>query len=241
VRLLVDVLSPGSAILNRAREAHWILLALALFFLGLSLELAHDVLFDLDDRDEVQAWDERILQLVAAHRSGALTKSMIDVTALGSVTVIALMGIVLVGVFLLIRDRLAILQLALASLGAGVWTWTFKAFAERPRPSVVPPLVEAWGDSFPSGHSLASAALYLTFATMAGRHLPSWRHAVALQGLAALVIACVAFSRVYLGVHYPSDVLSGALFGAAWAYLVAGGVGWLGAARAEPHMTPKLD
>ncbi len=208
------------ATLERAR--HWLYLALGLFLTGLFVKLSHNVLYDAEDRSWIQHWDNVVLLFIAEHRSGPVTASLIDITALGSVTIVSLIGFVFLTVFYLLRDKCGILQLVLASFGAGFWTWAFKSFVERPRPTIVTQLVEVTGHSFPSGHSLAAAALYFTFATMAGKHFGSWPRALALQGLAALVIVSVAFSRVYLGVHYPSDVISGALFGAAWAYLVAG-------------------
>ncbi len=202
----------------------WFLLALALSFVGLFLKFAHNVLYDADDRSWIENWDNIILLIIAKFRSITLTAIMIDITALGSVTLIAMIATVFFVAFYLLRDFSGIFQLALAAVGAGFWTWIFKDFAERPRPMIVPQLVYVSGYSFPSGHSLAAAALYFTFATMAAKHFRSWKHALALQVLAALVISFVAFSRVYLGVHYPSDVVSGALFGTAWAYFVAGAI-----------------
>lgn len=208
------------------RAKHWLLLALGLFLAGLFLKLAHNVLYDSEDMAWIQRWDNAALLFVSAHRSGALTTAMIDITALGSITIVALIAFIFLVVFYLLRDKFGILQLALASVGAGFWTWAFKHFVERPRPTIIAQLVAVTGNSFPSGHALASATLYFTFATMAGKHFESWRRALALQALAAIGILGVAFSRVYLGVHYPSDVLSGALFGAAWAYFLAGAVAW---------------
>ncbi len=202
----------------------WFLLALALGLAGVFLKFAHNVLYDSDDRSWIQNWDNIILLTIANFRSVTLTATMIDITALGSITLIGMIAAVFFVAFYLLRDFAGIVQLALAAVGAGFWTWIFKDFAERPRPTIIPQLVYVSGYSFPSGHSLAAAALYFTFATMAAKHFKSWKHALALQFLAALVISCVAISRVYLGVHYPSDVLSGALFGTAWAYFVAGAI-----------------
>ena len=75
---------------------------------------------------------------------------------------------------------------------------------------------------------------------MAGKHFGSLKRALAVQLLAGLVVLAVAFSRVYLGVHYPTDVVSGVLFGAAWAYFVAGAIAWIGA-RSRRANAAKVD
>lgn len=205
---------------------HWLLLAQAFLLSGLFIKLAHNVLYDIEDQSWILHWDNKILVSISEMRMGPLTSSMIDITALGSITIVALMTIVFFIISLMRRDHLGILQLGIASIGAGVWTWIFKHFAERPRPTIVSQLVSVSGHSFPSGHSLTAAALYFTFAIMLGQRMISWKYSATLQLLASLIIVCVAFSRVYLGAHYPSDVLSGVLFGAAWAYFVAGAIAW---------------
>ncbi len=225
---IVTELQKKNGLVNQATARHWLLLAVGLFLAGTFLNISYDVLLDRDDKAEIQRWDEKILVFVANHRQPAVTASMVDLTSLGSATIVALVTAVFFWGFLFLKDYWGIAQLALASIGAASWTWLFKHFAERPRPSIVAKLIDAEGFSFPSGHSVSAAALYVTFATIAGRHFASWRHRLALQILAAGVIGCVAFSRVYLGVHYPSDVFSGALFGASWAYLVAGTLGFVG-------------
>lgn len=237
---LLRSLKKGRALLELASARHWLLLSLALFLSGLALKLAYNVLFDVDDKSWIQALDNETLLLVSQLRNNVLTASMVDITALGSATLVTLIGVVFFTAFWLMRDAFGIVQLVLAAAGAGVWSKLFKHFAERPRPTIVEQLVEVTGHSFPSGHTLASAALYITFATMAGRHVKGWRVAMAFQVLAGFVIACVAFSRVYLGVHYPSDVLSGALLGAAWAYFVAGALGFASARAAARKATKSV-
>jgi len=212
---------------------HWLLLAQAFLLTGIFIKVAHNVLFDIEDRGWIQYWDNRILVLISELRTGVLTSGMIDITALGSITIVVLITIVFFIISYMLKDYLGILQLGIASLGAGFWTWTFKHFVERPRPTIVSQLVSVSGHSFPSGHSLTAAALYFTFAIMLGQRMISWKHSVTLQFLASLIIICVAISRVYLGAHYPSDVLSGALFGAAWAYFVAGTIAWKNARESK--------
>jgi undecaprenyl-diphosphatase len=166
--------------------------------------------------------DHAILFWFARHRSPWLTSMMIDVTALGSVTIVTLVTVLAFAILLAVRDGRGALQLAVASAGTSLRTLVAKSFIERSRPTEVEHLVNVSGFSYPSGHSLAAAALYLTIAIMAERHLRSGPFRVALMVGAIFLIVMVALSRVYLGVHYPSDVLSGVCLGAAWALILTG-------------------
>jgi undecaprenyl-diphosphatase len=80
--------------------------------------------------------------------------------------------------------------------------------------------VEVSGFSYPSGHSLAATSFYLLLMFLAWQYYTSWRSRVVLLGCTALLIGAVCFSRLYLGVHYPSDLVSGMCFGAAWVFLL---------------------
>ena len=171
---------------------------------------------------EVRGLDSSILHAVAQMRRPWLTGIAMDVTALGSLTLVALISAIALFIFLSLKDRPAAWQLLLTSVGAGIWTVITKNVIERPRPEDVTHLVQVSGFSYPSGHSLVSASLYLTIAILAARHLPTTKSRVLVLSLAIVIISLVGLSRVYLGVHYPSDVASGLSLGAAWALLLAG-------------------
>jgi undecaprenyl-diphosphatase len=171
---------------------------------------------------EVRGLDSSILTAVAKMRRPWLTGIAVDITALGSITLVTLISAIALCILLSLKDRPAAWQLFLNSVGAGIWTELTKNIIERARPEEVTHLVQDSGFSYPSGHSLASASLYLTVAILAGHHLPT-KGRVLVFCLAAIIVSLVGMSRVYLGVHYPSDVASGVLLGAAWALLLAGG------------------
>lgn len=172
--------------------------------------------------NEVHNLDSSILAAVVRIRRPWITGMAADVTALGSITLVTLISVVALCLLFSLKDSMAAWQLVLNSVGAGIWTEITKNFIERTRPDDISHFVQVSGFSYPSGHSLASASLYLTIAILAARHLPTKRGRVLLFGLAIAVILLVAMSRVYLGVHYTSDVASGASLGIAWALLLAG-------------------
>jgi undecaprenyl-diphosphatase len=189
-------------------------MALTLFFLGLFFEMT----YELHDGGGIESLDRRILLAIAAHRTAALNGPAVDVTALGSSTVIALLattGVLILG--WLNGDRWGAAYLGLGSLGAGLGSAILKQLIARPRPTIIPRLVEVSESSYPSGHSFAATSFYLLLMFLAFRRYRSARARGVLAACAFVVIAGVCASRLYLGVHYPSDVLGGALLGAAWA------------------------
>jgi undecaprenyl-diphosphatase len=171
---------------------------------------------------EVSGVDRTILIGFAKARTPGLTVMAVDLTALGSVTLVVLISAVALWVLLLLKDRMGALHLVAASVGAGILTSTIKNYIDRPRPEEVTQLIQVSGFSYPSGHSLAAAALYLTVAILVCRHLQRTGHQIAILTMTAAIILLVGTSRIYLGVHYPSDVASGISLGTAWALLLAG-------------------
>jgi undecaprenyl-diphosphatase len=171
---------------------------------------------------EVSGVDRGIMLQVAKFRTPSLTRAAIDVTALGSTAMVILLSGFALLMLLAMRDRRSALQLLLASAGSGILTLVTKNMIERARPVDVTHLIVVSGFSYPSGHSVSTSALYLTIAIIGCRYVQRTR-ARATMVLAAFVVSVlVASSRVYLGVHYATDVLSGLLLGAAWALLLTG-------------------
>jgi undecaprenyl-diphosphatase len=191
--------------------------AMAIMCLALFIRLT----FSITSNGNVQNFDESILRWVETLRTPFMNSMMLDITALGGLALTIVLGLLAVALFLLSRDALAAVHLIITSAGGffiSMWT---KSLISRPRPSIIPQLIHASGFSYPSGHSITSAAIYLTMAILACRHFKSYPARIILLSLAGIMIALISFSRIYLGVHYPSDTMSGALLGLAWALITA--------------------
>jgi membrane-associated phospholipid phosphatase len=133
-----------------------------------------------------------------------------------------LVVVVFVAALLLWRRGLVMdaLYVVLAFVGAEVITFGMKQGFRRERPFFEDPLATASSFSFPSGHALVSLSVYGSIAIVLARHAPSRRAAVAVLAFAAVWVAAIGFSRLYLGVHFLSDVLAGLAAGAAWLALL---------------------
>jgi membrane-associated phospholipid phosphatase len=151
------------------------------------------------------------------HHAGASVTALAHVSSVaGSAQVLAALALT-AGVWLLARRRVLDAALvALALVGAEVLNAVLKNLFERPRPSISDPLATAAGFSFPSGHAMASMALFATLAVVLTRGR-SARTRLAAFSMAAAVVGAIGLSRVYLGVHYPTDVAAGWSAGLAWA------------------------
>lgn len=203
--------------------------ALLLLVLGIGLTIAsallarwiaHEVL-----EKETQAFDERMLLRIdaAKERFGkyrpALENTMTEITALGSPTVLALLSLGAVGYLALARRRGEALLAAAVAGGSAALNGALKHWIERPRPALFAH-GHVYTSSFPSGHSMSSMAIYLSLGIFLARLAPTWSARVFATAFAIVVALLVAFSRLYEGVHYPTDVAAGALLGLAYALAV---------------------
>lgn len=152
---------------------------------------------------------------------GWLQEAASDITSLGSATVLSLMTIAAAGFLLLVGKPRAAVGLTVAVVGGGLLSSALKAGLDRHRPDVVLHLVQVRSGSFPSGHAMLATITYLTLGVMLARVQPKSRVRVYLLSWAVLLSLLVGASRVYLGVHWPTDVLAGWCLGAAWALLCA--------------------
>jgi undecaprenyl-diphosphatase len=140
-----------------------------------------------------------------------------DITALGGYTIITLAAILAFIYLAMLGQWLSAKLLVLSLAGATIVNNLLKFGFDRPRPDFVAHLVEVQSASFPSGHAMLSAIAYLSFGALLAGALPSRRAKVYVLSVAVLLTALIGISRVYLGVHWPSDVLAGWCLGAAWA------------------------
>lgn len=146
-----------------------------------------------------------------------LEEAVRDITALGSAPVLVIAVLAVVGFLALAKAwRPAIFTLA-ASGGGLILSSLLKYTVDRPRPDLVPHGNLVYTSSFPSGHSMMSAVVYLTLAALVTRLIQRKRLKGYALGVAVILTLLVGVSRVYLGVHWPSDVLAGWAAGAAWA------------------------
>jgi undecaprenyl-diphosphatase len=165
-----------------------------------------------------------------------------DITALGSFSVLTLITIAVLGYLALMRRAGTAVFVLAAVAGGALISSLLKAGIGRPRPDLVSQLVDVSTLSFPSGHAMASAATYLTLGTLLARVLPSRRLRVYVLTIAVAVTLLVGVSRIYLGVHWPSDVLAGWCAGAAWAmlcWLIARWFG-MGGGSGRQHRNPQV-
>jgi undecaprenyl-diphosphatase len=148
-----------------------------------------------------------------------LKTTAIDITALGGVTVLTLVTVLIVGYLIADRKAYVSLFVAAAIASGALVSSGLKAFFVRARPEVVPHLVEVTSASFPSGHAMNSAMVYLTLAALVARSQKLVTVRLYLLSIAILLTMLVGTTRVYLGVHWPSDVIAGWCIGAIWAVL----------------------
>jgi undecaprenyl-diphosphatase len=195
-------------------------LALVILLLGFAQ------LSDLVLEGDTQHFDERVLSALRSDDDPGrpvgpvwLHEAAIDVTALGGGWVLGLVVLAIVGFLALQGMRRTALFVAVSTIGGWVLNGLLKEVFQRPRPEVVPHLREVLTLSFPSGHAMTSAAVYLTLGALLMRIATRRATKIYCMAMAMLLTVLVGSSRVYLGVHYPTDVLAGWLAGLSWALL----------------------
>jgi undecaprenyl-diphosphatase len=173
-----------------------------------------------------QRFDERIIRALRRPDDPATPIGPIwmeevgrDITALGGVPLILLITGSVVG-FLALDRKFGAMWFVLGATASGfAVSSALKAVFRRPRPEVVPHLMQAYSSSFPSGHSMMSAVVYLTLGVLLAGLVHQRRLKFYFLSLAVLLTVLVGVSRVYMGVHYPTDVLAGWTAGLVWAVL----------------------
>ncbi len=169
---------------------------------------------------ETQQFDEWMIRILREHEGPAWLQEVgRDLTALGGVAVMAVVTAAVAG-YLLLCKKYSAMWLVLVATGGGLLLSTaLKHFIDRDRPSLVEYKSMVYTSSFPSGHSMMAAVVYLTLGSLLARIMPGRLLKLYFLILAMVLTALVGVSRVYLGVHWPTDVLAGWCGGLVWALL----------------------
>lgn len=205
----------------------------ALFAVSLSV-LAFLAVADEVREGETRAFDEAVMLALRNPADHAdpigpawFEAAVKDITALGGNTVLTLMTVCTVLYLLMMRQRGAALMVTVSVGGGTVLNLLLKHGFDRPRPDLVAHGVDVFTLSFPSGHAMLSAITYLTLGALLARVQTRRRGRAFFLVLAVILTVLVGSSRVYLGVHWPTDVLAGWAAGAAWAVLCWSVAWWL--------------
>ncbi len=171
-------------------------------------------------------FDEWAVRVVRDPRNAAeligppwLAQTAMDITALGGPTVMVLATMAVVGYLVLERRYGAMWLVLIATSGGSALVLILKQVVNRPRPMLVPHLTSGPMASFPSGHSTMAAVVYLTLGTLLARLMRRKRLKLYFVMVAMVLTLLVGVSRVFLGVHYPTDVLGGWTLGLVWAVI----------------------
>jgi undecaprenyl-diphosphatase len=196
----------------------------ALLFAGsawLFIELADDAPEGdyLDYERTMMLWFRHGHDLTDPLGPAWLQYAAMDLTALGGAPVLLLVTLGVVGFLFMQGKRVGALLTATAIFSGWGLAHALKEVFARERPDFVPHLVEVSTMAFPSGHSMMSAVVYLTLGAMAARQTKRKRERAFVLGCACLLVLIIGVTRLFLGVHFPTDVLAGWSLGLSWALL----------------------
>jgi membrane-associated phospholipid phosphatase len=205
-------------VVDRLRAFGLPLLA-ALLVLALSLWAFAQIVDEQIVEGETRT-DERLAEWLHGRATEPFTEVFRTITWTGNFTTLLVVTLVAAGIFWRRRERTDAVFVVLALLGAQVLSTGMKLGFRRDRPFFPDPLATESTFSFPSGHALVSLAVYGSIALVLARHLSTRTRRAVLLGVTALLVLAIGFSRLYLGVHFLSDVLAGYAAGVAWLALL---------------------
>ena len=198
--------------------ALYLIAVLLVLFAGISWAVSHDYSRALD------------VAAILSLRNGLdaigpvwMAETARDVTSLGSVVVVCLIVAAFAGYLFLSGRRNSAILVLVAAVGGLMLNDLLKIIFDRPRPDLSLPSIRVFTSGFPSGHAALSTAAYFIMASLIAQRTPSVQLKRYIMATATLLVLLIGMSRVYLGVHYPTDVLAGWCVGASWALVC-----WLG-------------
>lgn len=164
--------------------------------------------------------DIRLMNLIAAYRSLAIAKILLLFTYLGNWQIMVTLGIIIVVILRLLKERRKLFFFIIGLIGSGLFYNLLKLIFHRQRPEAVFSLIVQNGYSFPSGHAVMAVVFYGLIGYILLKNIKHWRSKLLLAILIIGLILLVGFSRVYLGVHWTTDILAGWLLGLALLILI---------------------
>ncbi len=174
------------------------------------------VVEDLISKDALYLADLRVVNLAASFRTPFLDRLMLFITDFGEWQMITVLSLI-IAIILLRRKKISQLLSLVAGLAGGSVLFSLtKIISHRQRPPIIDRLYSIGGYSFPSGHSVMSVVIYGFLAYLIIKAVKNWKAKAAIFLGGIFFVGLIGFSRVYLGVHYPSDVLGGWLLGLFW-------------------------
>jgi undecaprenyl-diphosphatase len=194
-----------------------------------------DIAEDMSRNAATRLFDERVAFWFHEHATPFLTQIMRVATFFGSVGFVAVVSSC-VAIFLIVRKRwYQVLMLTLAVGGGSLLNILLKHFFHRQRPVLENPLLTLTSYGFPSGHTMGSTLFYGALAVFAAHSVRTWRWRVLVFWIAALAVALIGLSRIYLGAHYLTDVVGAIAVGLAWQAFCWTGVETLRKWRGRPR------
>ena len=176
------------------------------------VDLAEDVVTE----DPLVRFDQAVVTLLRYLATPTLTTFFLIVTTAASAEMLTVVGVLVTMSYALRRRGLHVATWLAALAGGAVLNELLKVLFSRPRPSFVDPVLPVSGYSFPSGHAMLSLVVYGVLAYFVVLDLRTWRTRIAVVFGTTLLVLLVGFSRMYLGVHYFSDVVAGYAAGGVW-------------------------
>lgn len=194
------------------------------FILCLAMVVAFAMLAEEVMEGDTTRFDQAVLRWIGRRHAEGWDHVMLEFTALGNFAVLLVLGLSVSAFLWLSNHKYSVALLVLGAAGGSLANNILKLSFDRQRPDIFEPVSEVMTSSFPSGHAMMATIVYGSVAYLVGRLEPTRAMRSLTWTLAVLIILLVGISRMYLGVHYPTDILGGYLAGIAWIGLVVAGM-----------------